>query len=72
MTLWRLRGGIALERGLMIVEGPEVLRMYILLTMEYFLNVAVCARGSSCFIFAYTRTSKHVTGFRLYDLGDET
>ena len=29
MTLWRLRGGIALERGLMIVEGPEVLRMYI-------------------------------------------
>jgi len=29
MTLWRLRGGIALERGLMIVEGLEVLRMYI-------------------------------------------
>lgn len=28
MTLWRLRGGIALERGLMIVD-LEVLRMYI-------------------------------------------
>lgn len=28
MTLWRLRGGISLERGLMIVD-LEVLRMYI-------------------------------------------